>query len=741
MILANITLLLYTESNNTVVDINSIRANEMVRLPPNFKAKKHFPSFANSGHAPSMAPLDPEEIDNEYHYYPTEIFKDDELTVIDPKTEADKKRQIAEQKAENITRQIESLKAAKRAEKKALKEAEEAAAIAREAEEAAELKRQEEEEAELKRIEEEEAKEDELVESAITDLQPQLEKLVNNMYEKLHYEDSPAIVVSQLNTASNEILSKLTLLLMGDKKRNNINTCIKKFNEAMIDITDETSKQCNIIMTSILENAYEPYIADIFSNNMNPSHTNSPSNQLSKITDQATYAILATTVSTFFERDTAKQKLMTAMNKNFVKESYSKYLTFLCHETFRSKIRFDGNNITLEGGNINYSQSTIQYKILSQALYESISENEDKISSLKQQLYILNRIVGLYDIEMSVTFNEKIKLYTGTENVDVRLENHLHEYVESIRELLPRLSQAFPVQEMHNEEAERMVNAQKGIETKGTERRVGYIKHSENLTKIESDLKNNITTNNRKNFKKSWTEWTKSVTGFTAAVPLAAVTGVTDEIMDTGVTTVKTLFGTLNELIYAFFLKGPLGVITILIILYLAPTFFAPVTVGFDVARTITSTSINISSTVFTIVKLPFQYVYTKISGRHAYRSHQQQHQGYQQQQQPQQQPQRRERMSRFAEPDPGIVRRNMLGIDPNQSRWSNKSNYPPSILSAMNQPRSYNEYDRDDREYRMTSYNARGKRRISLKKGKKAKKRMSITKRRRRNRKTRKLI
>ena len=60
-----------------------------------------------------------------------------------------------------------------------------------------------------------------------------------------------------------------------------------------------------------------------------------------------------------------------------IKQGYSQYLKFECHEAYINKIKYDGTNITLIGGNIKYDQILAQQIFIETSLKEQLETDPD----------------------------------------------------------------------------------------------------------------------------------------------------------------------------------------------------------------------------------------------------------------------------------------------------------------------------------------------------------------------------
>jgi hypothetical protein len=420
---------------------------------------------------------------------------------------------------------------------------------------------------------------------------------------------------TQLQTP--ETIGHFAKLFFKDTQQSSIKKTIKHFNENMTDITEECANECLKIMDDVMHKT------TTFDDNLETLQLKeSSSNSLFQL-GNGILAMMTQSVSTI--TTSSNEQLKKTVESAIVKKQFSKYLNFVCHEAFSNTITYDGVNISMIGGNISYAQIQQHQTLLHEKMKDQIKRepNNKELKSASQRFFILTKLTDIFELEITSTFLSVSHKITGTNDVAIKFDKHLTNYVKSITTLIPYLKMMFP---------QDIMNAKTTAEFKQAEFEITEITSKAN-TKIVAQQTildreaSEILTLSRVGQLESTAKFARAMTNAGIGVAVAPITGAvegitnatveTTNILTTGAENIfKTVLTGLTNMLYTV-AWGPFGMMTLISLVFAGMCFLGG-TAGFMYPF------VFIPKTTHKIVKFAFgniYYVFEKVGKRFIFRT------------------------------------------------------------------------------------------------------------------------
>ena len=298
---------------------------------------------------------------------------------------------------------------------------------------------------------------------------------------------------------------------------------------------------------------------------------------------------------------------------------FSSYLTFVCHETFVSIIEYNGTAITLKGGNLDYSDISTQYLLLSVSLKKQHEKTPDNllIKSLYQKVSILQEIFKLYENEMNIKFFQAVRKMSGDPTVDSQLERHLEGYVNSINKLLPYLRMYFPLDYRNNDLQEGLMTEHQGINAQHSFNQLNHAKMMNEIRTTEAKFKSKALSDSVENSIEviggPINGFVKAATRVVTKIPTGIVRSATATVAEEAKETIVDVLTEGESLLYKL-LFSPITWCLLALAFLCSGKIVLPVFSG--IFRPIKNVVVFAGGKIVQIVSLPIQYTYNIVRGR-----------------------------------------------------------------------------------------------------------------------------
>jgi hypothetical protein len=329
----------------------------------------------------------------------------------------------------------------------------------------------------------------------------------------------------------------------------------------MSDITEECAKACLKIVESIMDKT------TTFDFTPEEEIIQSPSgNSLSQLTNGIMGMLTQSTHLVSTIKPSKREQLQTLIEAKQMKKKFSQYLNFECHEAFINKIKYDGNNITMIGGNIKYDQIVSQQLFIETSLREQLEmqPNNKNVKSTLQRFIMLIKLTELFHLEITYTFVSVANKITGEEDVHVKFAKHLNSYVDSIKELIPYLNMMFPSDTLNAKTVSEFKQAEFGNMAFASMSDTDILEQKIQLDKHAAEM----VAKSHARYVDSTANWVKEISKSSADVVIAPVIGAAESVGENAHELTGKFVEGLSSMIGKTF-YGPIGIM-ILIMFVLA---------------------------------------------------------------------------------------------------------------------------------------------------------------------------
>ena len=446
-----------------------------------------------------------------------------------------------------------------------------------------------------------------------------IDTLANNGNPMFSRDTSDLSIVQAQTQLKTPEVSGLMGLFFKNTEEATIKKIVKQFNTNMTEITEECEKACLAIVDSIMDKTttfdFKP------EEELLPP---SPSgNSLAQLTSGIMGMLTQSTQVVSSIKPSKSEQLQTLIERKKIKQGYSQYLKFECHEAYINKIKYDGTNLTMIGGNIKYDQILSQQLFIETSLREQLETEPDNriVKSTLQRFMMLTKVTEVLHVEMTHTFISVANKITGEEDAPVKFEKHLTSYVKSINDIVPYLKMLFPVDTLTKETVSEFKQAEFD--------NIAFASMSDNNIRnqqIELDKRaSELVTKAHAQYVDSTAHYVKELTKSTADVVIAPVIGAAESVGENAHELTGKFVQGLSSMVGKIF-YGPIGIMILITFVFVVmcwvqsiKIFMSPFVIVKNAAVTIIR--FTVGNVYYVFEKVRTQITFKGIEKKHGLRN------------------------------------------------------------------------------------------------------------------------